>query len=102
MVTVTVKFLGAIQDKVKTRSLTINIYGKRTISEVMGLILEKLENGGKESFIKYVWNPDEPYKIQKGMAMLLNGLHVRPENEDLDKVIEKDGEISIFPPLAGG
>ena len=96
------KFLGAIQDKVKTRSLIVKTDGKRTISEVMGLILENLEDGGKESFIKYVWNPNEPYNIQKGMAMLLNGLHVRPENEDLEKIIEKDSELSIFPPLAGG
>ncbi|NHI90995.1 MAG: hypothetical protein EAX96_00745 [Candidatus Lokiarchaeota archaeon] len=102
MVKITVQFMGAIQDKVKARKLEISTNGNKTISEIMALILEKLVAEGRESFIKYVWNPGEPYKIQKGMAMLLNGLHVRSENEDLEKIIEKDSELSIFPPLAGG
>ena len=36
------------------------------------------------------------------MAMLLDGLHVPPGDESLERELEKDGELSIFPPLAGG
>ncbi|MHA1784353.1 MAG: MoaD/ThiS family protein [Candidatus Helarchaeota archaeon] len=102
MVTVKVQFMGDIQDKVKAKKLTINTNGNATIGDVLQLILDKLDDKGKENFIKYVWNPNQPYKIKDGMAMLLNGLHVKSSNEDLEKILDKDCDLSIFPPLGGG
>ena len=97
-----ISFMGAIQDKVKARKLVINTDGNVKLREIMQLILDQIEEAGKESYIKYVWNPEDPDRIQPGMAMLLDGLHVPPGDESLERELEKDGELSIFPPLAGG
>ena len=102
MVTVTIAVMGAVQDKLGVNTLLINTNGKKSISEILALILEKLEVEGKKNFITYVWDPKEPYTVKEGMVLLLNGLHVRSSREELEKIIEKDCELSIFTPLGGG
>ena len=106
MVTVEIVFLGILQRKVNSRNITIGFSpqnGGLAIREILTKAMEKLP-GEKErqKFTQFVFNPQKPDELNKEMAYVLNGRHLRPIKESLDQKISTNQELVIFPPDGGG
>ncbi|MHA1144047.1 MAG: hypothetical protein ACTSRW_04860 [Candidatus Helarchaeota archaeon] len=106
MVSVTISFLGVLQRKVNTRQVIISFVAENSGWSVRKILTEAIQKlaGEKEreNFKKWVFDPDNPDILNKEMAYVLNGRHLRPTKESLELKIDKNQELVIFPPEGGG
>jgi hypothetical protein len=106
MVEVIITFLGVLQRKLNAREIRITFESKNggwNLRTILTSILEKLANKTeRENFKKWVFDPAKPDQLNPEMAYLIEGKHLKTTKESLDRKINKNVELVIFPPDAGG
>ncbi|MHC1591385.1 MAG: hypothetical protein ACXQS8_04825 [Candidatus Helarchaeales archaeon] len=106
MVSVVISFLGVLQRKVNTREVKVLLDGEKngiSVRKILEEVIKKLPGDKERSeFKKWVFDPARPDNLNKEMAYILNGRHLKPSKESLEMKVNGDQELVIFPPEGGG